>query len=246
MEKLLKWSVDAAHSGNVGNPDPKLLAQLFGAPGDQDQMREDLRFVVENTDDIDKRVECLEDFEEMVESIDNANEIGTLWEPLLYLVNDREARIRSLSLSAIGSAVQNNAKAQGDLVATKSGIGTIMEHVCEKDSSVVNKALYALASAIGHCSPAYEQFRGANGWDVLQVVFDENFDAPDGALKIRGRVLGLLYAVILADPADALKELRNTSIWSKIKTLEPKLDEALKERITHIEELLNDNEFKDQ
>lgn len=235
--------MDAAHSGNAGDPDPKLLAQLFGAPGEPDQMKEDLRFVVENTDDLGKRVECLENFEELVESIDNANEIGLLWEPLLYLVNDKEPQIRTLALSAVGSAVQNNSKAQGDLVATKTGVNTIMEHVCEKDGAVANKAIYALASALGHCPAAYAQFREAKGWELLQYLFDSHFDAPYGVTKLRGRVLSVLYAVLLADPTDSIKELNATSIWSKIKKVEPELDESLKERITHIRELLNDKGY---
>ena len=44
MQDLLKWSINAAQNpAEAGNPNPELMAQLFGAPDDVTLMREELR-----------------------------------------------------------------------------------------------------------------------------------------------------------------------------------------------------------
>lgn len=97
MEKLLHWTI-AQQAGDkdalekIGEPDPKALNQLFGGPDEATLMRESIKVV--QTPDVsqeDKEI-ALENFEMLIENLDNANNIGNLklWEPLNQILADKK------------------------------------------------------------------------------------------------------------------------------------------------------------
>lgn len=243
MEGLLKWSIKASETGDAGEgPDPKLLSQLLGAPDDMTLMKEELQAAV-SSEEKDQRLECLRNFEEYVENVDNANNIGKLWEPLVYLVNDKDAQISSQALSCIAAAVQNNNKAQNDLVATKTGISVVLEKVNDDNSEVSSKALLALSSSIAHCKPAYEQFVAANGWNFFSTVFTTNFETEDSRpVKMRSRVLSLLFSIVLLAPNPSVHdEINKLDLIPKLQNLEHAESGIVKEKIADILTTLRDN-----
>lgn len=213
MDKLLQWSIDATQNpANAGDPDPKLLAQLFGFDNPRSTMRDSLQEAVQGTD-LASRTNALLEFTDLVEDMNNANEIGNLWEPLLYLVNDKEPQVRTVAFSAIAAATQNNEKSQNDLVATKTGIATIMEHIGEADREVAAKALYALSCAIGHCAGAYEQFVLNEGWTILTYIVENEKISDKKMDKKQQRLVSLVAALVSVQQfSPVFSELEKTPI----------------------------------
>lgn len=242
MEKLLQWSIDAAQNpGHAGEPDPKLLAQLFGFDNPRSTMRDTLQDAVQGTD-LASRTNALLEFTDLVEDMNNANEIGNLWEPLLYLVNDSEDQIRMVTFSAIAAATQNNDKSQNDLVATKSGIPTIMEHINEADREVAAKALFALSCAIGHCPAAYEQFAANDGWTVLTYIV-ENEKVDSAMDKKHQRIVSLVAALVSVQQfRSVFSELEKTPIIATLEKWYP-FAGNYKERLEDLFTLLKEQKY---
>lgn len=146
LNELLKWSIEnstkptgvtsTSDSNGATNPsqhdlssttprnlDPELLAQLLGGPSDAELMQAAISHVLEGDSDtsitLESRLTALDNLEQLVESLDNANLLATLglWTPLLGLLGHAEPDIRRMAAWCVGTAVQNNAPCQERLVA---------------------------------------------------------------------------------------------------------------------------------
>lgn len=246
MEKLLHWSIEAAKDpSKAGNPDPKLLHQLFSGYDESAAMRANLQNAVESKD-LDSRIESLEVFEELVENVDNANEIGNLWAPLIYLVNDPEPKVAELALSAIAYAVQNNDKSQKDLLNTNGGLQVIFEKAKHTDNvGIKSKALFALSAEIGHYPEAYDEFKKLGGLQFLAEYVKTINTEGKPLNKAETRVFSLLYAIINLEPKrDTPVELEEAGILEELRNLEPTLDTVAKDRLKlSVIDLLADYEY---
>ena len=128
MNKLLKWSVtnsqaSAGAEGEGSAPNateaaktmtPEMLSRLFGGPSDADLMRAAMEVVHDPETDLENKLIAFDNFEQLIEGIDNANNLEPmgLWTPLVQLLKHEETEIRRYAAWAIGTAVQNNPKAQ--------------------------------------------------------------------------------------------------------------------------------------
>ena len=148
LNELLKWSIEnstttptgvTSSGGNNNNDtaaqdtgaqaqaprnlDPELLAQLLGGPSDAELMQAAVAHVVAGETDgevtLESRLTALDNLEQLVESLDNANLLGPLglWTPLLGLLGHAEPALRRMAAWCVGTAVQNNAPAQERLLA---------------------------------------------------------------------------------------------------------------------------------
>lgn len=122
LNQILKWSIensDASRDTNTeGQPrtqlDPELLAQLMGGPSDADRMNDAMAAVYSDEVNLENKLIAWDNFEQLVENLDNANNIENLglWMPLVGKLDDSEAEVRTMCLWCIGTAVQNNIKCQ--------------------------------------------------------------------------------------------------------------------------------------
>ncbi|RYP85456.1 hypothetical protein DL770_005014 [Monosporascus sp. CRB-9-2] len=147
LNELLKWSIEnsttpqsnpspdsAANTDGAAaqqqptstgatprNVDPELLAQLFGGPSDAELMQAAVAHATSRDPEItlESRLTALDNLEQLVESLDNANLLSKLglWTPLLGLLAHGEARVRLMAVWCVATAVQNNAPCQERLVA---------------------------------------------------------------------------------------------------------------------------------
>lgn len=134
MNKLLKWSV--TNSGQK-NPDgtvtappsaeeakrtltPDMINALMGGPSDADLMKAAMEVLHSDESDLDNKLIAFDNFEQLIESIDNANNLEPLglWTPLVQLLKHEEADMRRMAAWCIGTAVQNNEKAQDRVCLT--------------------------------------------------------------------------------------------------------------------------------
>ncbi|KAK9470563.1 armadillo-type protein [Dipodascopsis tothii] len=225
MDKLLKWSIENSQNGVAsGNtesrqaaPDPEVLAQLFGAPDDSTLMKEAM-VVIENPEATEEaKVIAFDNLEMLVENMDNANNLENmkLWTPLLKQLKSSSSELRKMACWVIGTAVQNNPKAQASLIAYRSAIPDLLQIAADDSSSEVKlKAIYALSSVVRNHQPSYESFKDSDGWDILITIIRQNAHSSvdASANAVRARSIHLLGSVMSTEPlSEKIELLRNLS-----------------------------------
>ncbi|KAK3359202.1 nucleotide exchange factor Fes1-domain-containing protein [Lasiosphaeria hispida] len=138
------------------------LAALFGGPSEADLMKAAIEVITDDSDnaaDLENKLIAFDNFEQLIESLDNANNIENLalWTPLLSLLEHREREFRRMAAWCVGTAVQNNAKTQERLLAM-GGIPPLVRLAThdEEHEGVRRKAIYALSSAVRNYQPAMD------------------------------------------------------------------------------------------
>lgn len=226
MDKLLAWSI-AQQSGDkeaiekVGQPDMKALNQIFGGVDEPALMKQSIQ-VVENpqAEEEDKEV-ALENFEMLIENLDNANNIENLklWESIIKLLGDSTPMgMKTLAASIIGIAVQNNPQCQGDFLKY-DGFKALIENSGASNTGFRLKVLFAISSVVRNNKDAIKYFNKYNGWSAFETKADNH--------KVDIRLLSVLSSI-----------LTNESLFKS--EIEPKLHE-LKLVNYLINHLVNDN-----
>lgn len=192
LNSLLKWSVENSTTSNsattstaITSPstdgastdstavtaprdralDPNVMNSLFGGPSDADLMRLSMEAIMSSDTDVpipDKLV-AFDNFEQLIENLDNANNLAPLglWTPLLSTLSHADPEIRTMAAWCIGTAVQNNEKSQERLLAM-NGIPALARMAVDKGEGqkVRRKAAYALSSACRNYQPAMDVLTG--------------------------------------------------------------------------------------
>ncbi|PTU18722.1 hypothetical protein P175DRAFT_0503528 [Aspergillus ochraceoroseus IBT 24754] len=136
MNNLLKWGIqNSTQNGEQPSDDtnananttttangtdtsrgltPQMLSALFGGPSDADLMKAAMEALHSDEVDLENKMIAFDNFEQLLESIDNANNLEPLglWTPLVQLLQHEEADMRRMAAWCVGTAVQNNEKAQ--------------------------------------------------------------------------------------------------------------------------------------
>ena len=132
MNQLLKWSIENSEASRndptsttdtkAERPDwpsgrslnPEALKSLMGGPSDADLMKESMAAIESPDISIENKLIAFDNFEQLIESIDNANNMESLrlWKPLVSQLESPESDIRRMAAWCLGTAVQNNVKAQ--------------------------------------------------------------------------------------------------------------------------------------
>ncbi|KAJ4302249.1 hsp70 nucleotide exchange factor fes1 [Collariella sp. IMI 366227] len=138
---------------------PELLSALFGGPSDADLMRAAIEVITDSTTDLDNKLIAFDNFEQLIENLDNANNLEplSLWTPLLSLLSHDERELRRMAAWCVGTAVQNNVKSQERLLAM-GGVPMLVGLATKEgeDEKVRRKAIYALSSAVRNYQPAMD------------------------------------------------------------------------------------------
>ena len=122
LNTLLKWSIEnSAVSAETAEPtqprtqlNPELLAQLMGGPSDADRMISSMQAIHDPSVDLENKGIAWDNFEQLVENLDNANNMEALklWTPLCDMLESAEKQDREMACWCLGTAVQNNIKCQ--------------------------------------------------------------------------------------------------------------------------------------
>ncbi|KAJ5415158.1 hypothetical protein N7465_003853 [Penicillium sp. CMV-2018d] len=172
MNKLLKWSVansqaSAGADGEGSAPNlpaaastltPQMVNTLFGGPSEADMMRAAMEVVHDNETDLENKLIAFDNFEQLIEGIDNANNLVplNLWKPLVDLLKHDETDIRRMAAWCVGTAVQNNPKAQDQLVELNEIPTLVNLATTESNPAARKKAIYAISSAVRNHQPALD------------------------------------------------------------------------------------------
>ncbi|AOW06977.1 YALI0F11121p [Yarrowia lipolytica CLIB122] len=242
MDKLLAWSVKQQQEGtNEPPPDPKLLAQLFGAPDDAQLMVQAMVVITQPDNKLEDKEVAFDNFEMLVENLDNANMMKNLklWEPLLAQLSSPHPSLQKLAAWVVATATQNNPKSQEALVEQgDAGIKKLVDLTSHDDPEVVVKSLFALASAIRNCDDAYKLFESADG--LKKVV---GHLKPDATAQVKSKTLGVLTG-ILESETDLMKPEEKRQVFDiLVKELETDDHIPSLERSLHVLVLLNQKGF---
>lgn len=170
LNNLLKWGIEnfsAAASDPTTAPAPvrtldaEVINSLMGGPSDADLMRLSMAAILSDDPEIDleNRLIAFDNFEQLIENLDNANNLEPLglWTPLLSCLSHASPEIRTMAAWCAGTAVQNNEKSQERLLAM-NGIPPLARIAvnAEEGEKVRRKAIYALSSACRNYQPAMD------------------------------------------------------------------------------------------
>ena len=123
LNQLLQWSIEnssATQPDSAAPPAPRrpldtaALQALMGGPSDADLMKQSMLAIQSPDIILSEKLIAFDNLEQLIENIDNANNLESLglWTPLLELLTDKEGDLRRMAAWCVGTAVQNNAKAQ--------------------------------------------------------------------------------------------------------------------------------------
>ncbi|GFF53872.1 hsp70 nucleotide exchange factor fes1 [Aspergillus udagawae] len=208
MNNLLKWSIENSTSAQQAgdsngaapaptsrsNLNPEMLSALFGGPSDADLMKAAMEALHSDEVDLENKMIAFDNFEQLIESIDNANNLEPLglWTPLVELLKHEEAEMRRMAAWCIGTAVQNNEKAQ-DKVNLQLIVFNVLPTLVAMSTSdpapaARKKAVYAISSGVRNYQPAMDEFvkHLPEGYTRGEKIDAADMDAIDALLdKLR-------------------------------------------------------------
>ena len=192
---------EAAAPAHRSDLTPEVMAALFGGPSEADLMKAAIELITDTTDEsitLDDRLTAFDNFEQLIESLDNANNLEklSLWTPLLSLLEHEERELRRMAAWCVGTAVQNNFKTQERLLAM-GGIPPLVHLAThdEEHEAVRRKAVYALSSAVRNYQPAMdvaaEELKKKGHVDSNHTVDASDMDAVDVVMnKLKEKAAG--------------------------------------------------------
>lgn len=173
LNDLLRWSIEhTAASGDGHGPSteeaqappasnltPEIMAALMGGPSDADLMKGSMEIINDPEVSLENKLIAFDNFEQLIENLDNANNIANLdlWTPLLEHLRHEEREMRKMAAWCVGTAVQNNERTQERLLAM-GGLIPLVEMALreEETEDVRRKAIYALSSAVRNYQPSMD------------------------------------------------------------------------------------------
>lgn len=176
---------------------PEILAALLGGPSDADLMRQSIAVITSPDPEVslEDKLVAFDNFEQLIESLDNANNIASLglWGPLLGALAHAEPEVRKYAAWCVGTAVQNNEKSQERLLAM-GGLPVLVRVVLDgaEAGDVRRKAVYALSSATRNYQPAL---------DVVTAELEKEGYTKEGSGKVDATDMDAVDVVM-----DGLKE----------------------------------------
>jgi hsp70-interacting protein len=174
-KNLLNWALSNSSADqpaqNAKSPvlDEELMEAILGK-SEAKQMRECVEFASNSENALPDRLSLLDELEMLVESIDNANDIEQmgLWPKIFSLLEsskEGEDKIKVATLWVIGTAAQNNPKAQQALLkynVLEAVFGLLASP--QSDIEVKKKAFYVISSMAKPVnSPGHDAFIKFNG-----------------------------------------------------------------------------------
>lgn len=204
MESILKWAIentpeDASRTApspqRIKELDPEIIDMILGK-SDAVVMKEKLAVAMDEAREEDERTEALDDFEMLVEQIDNANNLESLkmWEPLLQLMRSSVASVRRHAIWIAGTAVQNNTTAQMEFLK-RDPIPYLLSLLTSGEclGNTRSKVLYCLSGTLKHNAGAVHQLDKSGGWEALKHALQD----PD--ISVRRKTAFLLNTLLLQD-----------------------------------------------
>ncbi|WFD18960.1 hsp70 nucleotide exchange factor fes1 [Malassezia caprae] len=207
-DELLKWGIrhapmnpdgtssvaqvaaDVAAGRRPDLADPGLYEAIMGKSEAQ-MMQEELAVATDASRATEDRCTALDNFEMLIEQVDNANNMAPMgmWPAVRSLLDADAPEIQSATAWVIGTAIQNNDKAQAAALE-HDVLAPLLTLLSSAHSGVQNKCAYALSALLRHYPAAVAQFATAGGWAPLHRALESD------NLVLRRKVVFLLTQLV--------------------------------------------------
>jgi hsp70-interacting protein len=141
LNNLLKWGIQNSEASRNDASAPKpmsevdraaLQALITGAagPSDADLMKESFDVIEHPEATADDKYTAFENFELMIQGIDNANNMESLqlWTRLIKQLDNEDPKMRMFAAWSCSTAVQNNVRSQERVSTSFSDSHILVEH----------------------------------------------------------------------------------------------------------------------
>ncbi|KAF9152477.1 hsp70 nucleotide exchange factor fes1 [Linnemannia schmuckeri] len=210
LNELLKWSIinqatekeDASAANATVKPmeklDPGLIDAILGKSESQ-MMLEALQVIKNPHSTNDEKDLAWEDFEMLIQQIDNASNIENMkmWPPILEELKNTNPKYREQAAWVCGTATQNNPKAQAAFLK-EGGLQPVLDLLADPEPYVRAKAIYALSGAIKHFEPALKEFKAVEGYKTLVDILK-----TDSNLTLVRKIVFLMNTLLIQDPSSS-------------------------------------------
>ncbi|KAJ1556902.1 hsp70 nucleotide exchange factor fes1, partial [Cladochytrium tenue] len=173
--------------------DPKWVDVILGK-SDAVRMRDAVATIADASLPTEDRLAAFDELELLVESIDNANDLRPLglWAPIVAVLRtDPDAELRAFAAWVLGTAVQNNPRAQKDFLETPGALDALSAALAtESNAEVLAKAMTLLSGLLRHNADAAAVLAGLR-----------SSDATAAGQTANGGTLGALARVLAWRPA---------------------------------------------
>ncbi|PVI03909.1 putative Hsp70 nucleotide exchange factor [Periconia macrospinosa] len=167
MNNILRWGIENSEaSQNSDTPaaartqlNPAALQALFGGmKSDAEQMKDAMKTIEDPNVALDEKETAFEDFEMMIQGIDNANNLEPLglWTRLIDKFDHDEAVLRKWAVWCAGTAVENNPKAQERLLIIGAIPNLVKIATEDENAEVRKKAVRALSAVSRNFQPGLD------------------------------------------------------------------------------------------
>lgn len=179
MEKLLQWSIaqqtgDKEAMEKIGQPDPEMLKQLFGGPDEPALMNQAMIVATNPEATQEAREVALENFEMLIENLDNANNIENLklWPSVIAQLLAEFVSLQVLAASIVAIATQNNPSSQEAFLKAEGGFSKLIELAAAQETpkELRMKAFFALASVVRNYQDAADKFVELGGFAAIKLL----------------------------------------------------------------------------
>lgn len=210
-EGLLKWSLSHADginsSRNLSDEDRKWFMEAMQEQTvDVMKRMKEITLVMKTPEQVLESQgvtpqdieDMLDELQEHVESIDNANDLHSIGGlvPLLGYLGNAHANIRAKAAEVVSTVVQNNPKSQ-QLVMEANGLEPLLSNfTSDPDVVVRTKALGAISSLIRHNKPGVAVFRLANGYGALRNALSSE------SVRFQRKALNLINYLLHENQSD--------------------------------------------
>ncbi|KAH7411711.1 Hsp70 nucleotide exchange factor FES1 [Phaeosphaeria sp. MPI-PUGE-AT-0046c] len=171
LNNLLKWGVTNSEvSRNDPSVEPKpmtaadrealqaLMSGINAGPSDADLMKQSLDVIEHPEATLDDKVTAFENFELLIQGIDNANNMEGLglWTRLVKHLDNDEPKLRMHAAWCCSTAVQNNVRAQERLLVCDAVPALVRLATADPDLTVRKKATNAISSTVRNFQPGLD------------------------------------------------------------------------------------------
>ncbi|KAJ1492669.1 armadillo-type protein [Baffinella frigidus] len=231
--KLLQWSVDNMDHAAVaerakaireGRADPhpvdrEALDAIFSSKVSYLQSCVEFLNLAIAGNDSGKLVEALEELENQVTDIDNANDLDSPGvyglKPVMQLLDHKDPKVRTAALWVLGSATQSNIKMQEKLLdygvlprlskplVELNVLGTLKRG----DPKLLGKSLYAVGSMVRGCGRCVDAF-GTQGAQTLARLLSLVAKGGPEWLAVQRKTVALVGDLLREDGAEGSTVVR--------------------------------------
>ncbi|KAI9032450.1 armadillo-type protein [Hyaloraphidium curvatum] len=219
LRRSTSVGANSASSGGARDPlDPKWIEIMMGKD-DAVRMRDCGKILQDPTKTTEEKLAAFDELEMLVESMDNANNLGVLnlWKPMIEILKTNEnPKMRQYAAWVMGTSVQNNPEGQRKLME-EGGLAPVVQALKdEKDLEARSRILYCISGLLKKNPKAREQFQAQGGLDTLADILKSTGSPGEVALQ---RKAAFMVKNLIVEDESLLPKFRDAGVIEALENI---------------------------